>query len=96
MFMSEYEWLKNKLEDSKKIEIDKIEKREIDNINEININKDKPSVNRIVEFLKESKNPYMFLVDDMKVKIEYGNNDRKINQCINSLIANKINAKNYQ
>ena len=38
----------------------------------------------------------MFLVDDMKVKIEYGNNDKKINQCINSLIANKINAKNYQ
>ena len=50
----------------------------------------------IIEFIKKTKNPYMFLVDDMKVKIEYGNNDRKINQCINSLIANKVNAKNYQ
>lgn len=96
MFMSEYECLKNKLEDSKKIEIDKIEINAIDNINEIDINKEKPSSTRIIDFIKKSKNPYMFLVDDMKVKIEYGNNDRKINQCINSLIANKINAKNYQ
>jgi len=94
--MSEYEWLKNKLENSKKIEIDKIEKDEIDNVNEIDINKEKPSSTRIIDFIKKSKNPYMFLVDDMKVKIEYGNNDKKINQCINSLIANKINAKNYQ
>jgi len=94
--MSEYEWLKNKLENSKKIEIEKIEKDEIDNVNEIDINKEKPSSTRIIDFIKKSKNPYMFLVDDMKVKIEYGNNDKKINQCINSLIANKINAKNYQ
>lgn len=94
--MSEYKWLKNKLENSKKIEIDKIEKDEIDNVNEIDINKEKPSSTRIIDFIKKSKNPYMFLVDDMKVKIEYGNNDKKINQCINSLIANKINAKNYQ
>ncbi|MGN0973408.1 MAG: DUF6870 family protein [Bacilli bacterium] len=94
--MSEYEWLKNKLEDSKKMEIDKIEINAIDNINEIDIDKEKPSSTRIIDFIKKSKNPYMFLVDDMKVKIEYGNNDRKINQCINSLIANKINAKNYQ
>ena len=94
--MSEYEWLKNKLEDSKKMEINKTEIDEIDNINEIEIDKEKPSSTRIIDFIKKSKNPYMFLVDDMKVKIEYGNNDRKINQCINSLIANKINAKNYQ
>ena len=96
MFMSEYEWLKNKLKDSKKIEMDKIEINAIDNINEIDIDKEKPSSTRIIDFIKKSKNPYMFLVDDTKVKIKYGNNDRKINQCINSLIANKINAKNYQ
>jgi hypothetical protein len=94
--MSEYEWLKNKLEDSKKIEIDKIGISEIDNVNEIEINKEKPSSTRIIDFIKKTKNPYIFLVDDMKVKIEYGNNDKEINQCINSLIANKINAKNYQ
>lgn len=94
--MSEYEWLKNKLEDSKKIEIDKIEVNAIDNINEIDIDKEKPSSTRIIDFIKKSRNPYIFLVDDMKVKIEYGNNDKKITQCINNLITNKINAKNYQ
>jgi len=94
--MSEYKWLKDKLESSKNIEIDKIEKAELDDINEIKINKEKPSSTRILEFIKESKNPYIFLVDGMKVKIEYGDCDRKINQCINSLIANKVNAKNYQ
>ena len=41
--MSEYEWLKNKLEDSKKMEINKTEIDEIDNINEIEIDKEKPS-----------------------------------------------------
>ena len=84
------------MENSKKIEIDKIEKDELDNINEIKINKEKPSYTRIVEYITKTKNPYIFLVDDMKVKIEYGNDDKKINQCINNLIANKVNSRNYE
>ena len=94
--MTEYENLKNKLNNSKKIEVYEIEKEDLDNIDKIDINKDKPSNIRIVEFLKESKNPYLFLVEDMKVKIEYGEKGTKLNECINSLIQDKINSKNYQ
>ena len=94
--MTEYENLKNKLNDSKKLEINKIDKEDIEIIDNIEIDKDKPSTIRIVEFLKESKNPYLFLVDNMKVKIEYGDKSTKINECINSLIKNRANAKNYQ
>lgn len=94
--MTEYESLKNKLKDSKKIEVSKVEKENIDSIDNIDINKDKPSNIRILEFLKQSKNPYLFLVEDMKVKIEYGKKGTKINECINNLIQDKVNAKYYQ
>ena len=94
--MTEYESLKNKLKDSKKIEVSKVEKENIDSIDNIDIDKDKPSNIRIIEFLKQSKNPYLFLVEDMKVKIEYGEKGTKINECINSLIQDKVNAKYYQ
>ena len=91
--MTEYENLKNKLKDSKKIEVNEVEKEKKDNID---INKDKPSNIRILEFLKQSTNPYMFLIDNMIVKIEYGEKGTKLNDCINNLIQDKINSKNYQ
>ena len=94
--MTEYENLKNKLKDSKKIEVNEVEKENMDSIDNIDINKDKPSNIRILEFLKQSTNPYMFLIDNMIVKIEYGEKGTKLKDCINNLIQDKINSKNYQ
>ena len=93
--MSEYEFLKNKLKNSKKADIDEIKKEEIDCINEIKINKDNPSEERTIEFIKKTKNPYFFLVDDTKVKIEYGESNKKLSECLTSFVLNKINSNNY-
>lgn len=88
--MSEYEILKNKIEDSKKIVIEEVNDKKIDNIDLIKINRKNSRNIRIVNFIKETKNPYCFLVDDMVVKIEYSNNNKRIGQCISNLITNKI------
>jgi len=89
--MMEYENLKNKLENSKNININNISRYDIDDIENISINKNLDTNNRTLEFIKETKNPYAFMVDGMKVKIEYGETGLTAGQCIKRLIQNKIN-----
>ena len=88
--MSEYEILRSKIEDSRKVAIEKLKDKNIDNIYDVKINKKNSKNSRIINFIMETKNPYCFLVDDMIVKIEYSNNNKRIGQCISNLITNKM------
>lgn len=88
--MFEYEILRSKIEDSRKVAIEKLNDKNIDNIYDVKINKKNSKNSRIINFIMETKNPYCFLVDDMIVKIEYSNNNKRIGQCISNLITNKM------
>lgn len=89
--MNDYVAIKTKLQLGKISDIRYVQEKEIDDIEEVEIDKELPKVERIIKFLNEVKNPYMFSVDGRKVKFEFSNNDLNITQCIESLLLNRKN-----
>ena len=66
---------------------------DIDNIEDIlniNIDIEKSSVERILDFLVRSKNPYLFKVAGVKVRFEFSNNSNlSATDCISRAIKNE-------
>ena len=88
--MEDYAKLKTKLQLGKGKNIKYIEEKDIDNIENINVDINLPKTDRMLKFLQKVKNPYAFIVDGLKVKFEYSDNGLNINQCIENLIMNRI------
>ena len=90
LLMEEYAKLKTKLQLGKNSNIKYIEEKDIDNIENINVDINLPKKDRMIFFLQKVKNPYAFMVDGLKVKFEYSDKGLNINQCIENLIMNRI------
>lgn len=88
--MEDYAKLKTKLQLGKSRNIKYIEEKDIDNIENINVDINLPKTDRMLAFLQKVKNPYAFMVDGLKVKFEYADKGLNINQCIENLIMNRI------
>lgn len=88
--MSEYEMLLKKININKNIELKDIERTEVEDIRNIKVNKDLPIEERIVDFLKKVKNPYVFRVDNTLVKISFGTQNIDIKQCLNNIVKSNI------
>ena len=89
LLMDEYAKLKTKLQLGKNSNLNYIQEKDIDNIEEINVDINMPKKDRMIRFLKKVKNPYVFMVDGLKVKFEYSDKGLNINQCIENLIMNR-------
>ena len=89
LLMDEYAKLKTKLQLGKNSNLNYIQEKDIDNIEEINVDINMPKKDRMIGFLKKVKNPYVFMVDGLKVKFEYSDKGLNINQCIENLIMNR-------
>lgn len=87
--MDEYKKLKTKLQLGKNSDIRCVDEKDIDNIENINVDVDLPKPERMIKFLQKVKNPYVFMVNGLKVKFEYSDKGLNINQCIENLIMNK-------
>ena len=81
--------LKEKLDKCSKVDITKVKESDVDNIDELKISKKKYGTDRIIEFIKNNKNPYVFSVDGRIVKIEFSNNKRTAEECLTKVI-NKV------
>ncbi len=88
--MQNYINLKTKLQFDKGRDIKYVQDKDIDKIEDININRELSKADRIIDFITKAKNPYMFIIDGIKVKFEYSDNKIGITDCMNSLIMNRI------
>lgn len=89
--MDKYVELKTKLQLSKNSNIKYVQNNEIDEINNVSIDTNLPKVERIMNFLEKAKNPYMFIVNGMKVKMEFAPVGKSINECFETLVINRKN-----
>lgn len=87
--MEDYIKIKTKMQLGKSSNIRFVQDKDIDDLKDIKINTNKTKLERIIEFLQTVKNPYMFVVDGIKVKFEFAKNGPNINDCIENLIKNK-------
>ena len=87
--MDDYIKIKTKMQLGKSSNIRFVGEKDVDNLKEIKIDTNKPKLERIVNFLRDVKNPYMFTIDGIKVKFEYSKNGPDISECFENLIRNK-------
>ncbi len=82
--------LEEKLEQCKKIDIKTVNADEVEDIENIKINKDKSSAERILDFLNTCKNPYLFKTNGIVVQIGFSDNNINANECISRALKNEF------
>ena len=80
--------LEEKINKCKKMKLEDINPDDVDDISSIKIDKRKSSNERILDFLRKTKNPYIFKVNNTLVRISFSNNDRTADNCLTSVLKN--------
>ena len=86
--MSEYEYLYSKLTKCKKIEIEDINRDEIEDVKNIKINENLSPRERIRQYLIKAKYPYILKNDDTLVKISFKPTSADFSRCMNNIVKN--------
>ncbi|MDD3453735.1 MAG: hypothetical protein PHN42_05655 [Bacilli bacterium] len=81
-------YLKDKLDRCRNIELNEIKIDDVDEIFDLNICKRKSSNDRILDFLNECKNPYIFKVKGKLVKIVFSNTNKTADDCLTDVLKN--------
>ena len=74
----------------KNIPIEDIDPDDVDDIENIKISRKKCKEEKILDFIIETKNPYIFKVNGRLVKIEFSNNGIKAEDAIMNIIKETI------
>lgn len=82
-----YEKLIKKVENCKKMNIEDIDINQINDLKDIKISKRKNSQDRIMDFLKQAKNPYFFKCNDKIVQITFSDNGKTADECLTDLLS---------
>lgn len=72
----------NQLEALSKMSFNEVDKNNLTDIDNITINHESSKEERILKFLESTTNPYFLKCGDVTVKISFGNNEIKIDECI--------------
>lgn len=78
--------LREKLERCKNISLNEVNPDDVDELSSIKINTRMNPVNRIIDFISKTKNPYIFKVNGKLVKIEFSKNDTSAEESLTNVI----------
>ena len=76
--------------DLKNLDIRTIRPDTLEHIENVKINKDLPVEERMMEFVRQIKNPYFFRCGKLIVQVEYSDTDKTINDCLKEFIESQI------
>ena len=82
------EELKEKISRCKNMTLDDVGLDDIDDITSIKIDKRKSSNERILDFLIQVKNPYIFKLNNRLVRIRFSDNVRTADDALTSVLSN--------
>lgn len=83
--------LQDKLERCRNVSLDEVSIDDVDELSSVKINTRLNQVDRIIDFISKTKNPYIFKVNGKLVKIEFCNNGKKAEGSITRLLKVFIN-----
>ncbi len=78
--------IREKLEKCKNICLNEVNPDDVDELSSIKINTRMNPVNRIIDFISKTKNPYIFKVNGKLVKIEFSKNDKIAEESLTNVI----------
>lgn len=76
--------------DLKNLDIRTIRPDTLEHIEDVKINTDLPVEERMMEFVRQIKNPYFFRCGKLIVQVEYSDTDKTINDCLKEFIESQI------
>lgn len=81
------EKIQNKIEKYKDFDIRNVDPNDIPDINELKIDKRKSSEERILDYLKQVENPYVFKINGKLVQIGFSENSNKTAEdCLTNIL----------
>ena len=80
--------LRKKIDRCKNMKLSDVSLDDVDEFSSIKIDRRKSSNERILDFLKKTKNPYIFKVNNTLVRIRFSNTDRTADDCLTSVLKN--------
>lgn len=78
--------LKEKLNKYENIPLSEIDINEVDEITDIKVSKRKSSKDRILDFLNEVKNPYVFKLNGKLIKIGFSETNKTADECLTNVL----------
>ena len=70
------------LEYYKSLSIDDVKLEDLKDLNDVHINTELPVIERILSFIVQIKNPYLFKVGDTPVKVEFSDDGPTLQKCL--------------
>lgn len=70
------------VEEMKAVDLRTVDKKQLVNWGDVKIEHCETKADRIREMVQKLQNPYVYMVGDVKVKLSYSNNNRKIEDCM--------------
>ena len=80
--------LEEKLKRCKDISIEEVDINDVDDLDDIKIDRRKEPNERILDFISKTKNPYIFKINERLVKIEFSDSKERAEECITKIIKN--------
>jgi len=80
--------LEEKLNRCKNMKLDDINPDDVDEISSIKIDRRKSSDERILDFLTQVENPYVFKVNGKLVRINFSENGPTADECLTNVLEN--------
>jgi len=80
--------LREKLERCKNISLDEVNLDDVDELSSIKINTRMNTVNRIIDFISKTKNPYIFKVNGKLVRMSFSGNGPTADECLTQCLEN--------
>jgi len=73
------------LEQCRSLKINDVKIEDLQDIKSVRINPNKPVMDRLISFMLQIKNPYLFRVDDTSVKVEFTSNGPTLQKSLESI-----------
>lgn len=86
--------MKKVIENMKKISIKECDKEQLTDLSSIEIDREKSKQERMLDYLRQVKNPYYFRVGDVAVRLVFDEGGRSFQQCMEELVQANIGKEN--
>ena len=80
------DYSKEMIDTAKAVELNSVDMNDLDDLEEIKIDRRKEPNERIIKFLSECKNPYVFKYKNHIVRFKFSNNDVTADDCLTNLL----------
>ena len=84
------ESLLKRLEHLKSLDIGDVKLEDLVDIRTVHIDTSKPVLERILSFMAQIKNPYLFKVGDTPVKVEFNDDGPSLQEALEQFILNQL------